>query len=720
MKKYYLLYVVFALFQATPLTSFAQAKKQYNVLFIIIHDMNNRIGFLGNQEPYTPNLNRLAARGMVFRNHYCQYPLCNPSRTTLLTGWRPDKSGIINNLVRPRTLVGPDVQFIPEYFDAFGYRTERYGHITHGTFDFDITWDYAEPDERGGTMTMENIQADAGAWWINNIPDSNTSDGIATSHLINRLQQPLNEPFFFGLGYGQTHAPFTPDLDSWNLNGDNSTTQQLPDESGDTSLFTGNGSGNIQLPNTPPGDRLDIPAVAFSINPLQKNDYEWKRTIHAYDAEVTQADKRIGLVLDELDRQNLWENTIVVFMSDHGQHLGEHEGAWLKMTLFEESLNIPLIISVPGKKPGICTRITEHADVYATLVELCGLPPAPGLEGSSLVPLLDNPAFEWKRAAFGQVARRDTLMGRTIRTEQYRYTFWGVNGEELYHHTTDPFEYTNLAKNPAYNAVLQEMRTIMEEGWSKSLPPAYPLLTFYRDFDNDGFGTMNDTLLAYAPLPGYVTNSNDCNDSNASVYPGAKEICNGYDDNCNNIIDEGKPVPVVTPLGNLDICETGSVILRTNAGADYRYQWKRNGQDIAGATRRNYTAVTTGKYRVQISNLAGCTTLSKNTIVTSSCSTITPQSALAATGTSDADQTLRIFPDPSPGQLTVTYQSSKQQASQIIAVDGTGKTVYNKSFNAIAGKNTLQVNLSNVASGTYYLEIKNESGIKRKAFIIHK
>jgi hypothetical protein len=286
------------------------------------------------------------------------------------------------------------------------------------------------------------------------------------------MQQTQSKPFFYALGV-HTHNPFTPSLQYWNMNGDPSVQELLPiNATGAITTLRGNGSSTIYLPSTPVNDRSDVPSIAFPSASIIKTNDEWKKTIHAYDAEVAQMDAQLGLVLDEMDRQNLWANTVVVFWSDHGQHLGEHEGTWLKNTLFEESLHVPLIVCVPGKSAGQCSRLVELVDLYPTLTELCKLPPPANMEGTSFARLIDSPTLIWKRAVFSQVKRTAKITGRSIRTPQYRYTSWPTAGEELYDHNADLHEYTNLAKNPQYATTLNQMRTILAQGWTSSVPPA--------------------------------------------------------------------------------------------------------------------------------------------------------------------------------------------------------------------------------------------------------
>jgi uncharacterized sulfatase len=600
----------------------ALSQKQYHVVFIAVDDLGISMSTYGNTEIPTPNISRLAQRGVLFNQAYCQYGLCSPSRTSLLSGRRPDATGITDNKTEIRANMSPDYKFLPEYFDFFGYRTENYGKVGPCEHEREIAWDYYY-DNNGFAYSAP---ANAPYWCIDTVHENETETrpGLSTTALIARLQQGFSEPSFLGLGLS-THAPFTPTLDAWNELGDSTMTELIPvDIYGTLGSVVGNGSGNISLPSTPIDDSLDIPAPARK-PPLFYSDEETQRIRHAFFAEIIQTDQQVGRLLDAMDSLHLWDSTIVVFWGDHGLHMGEHDGQWLKLTLFEESLRVPFVICAPGFGSGVCNRPVELVDIFPTLTELCNLPKPDSLEGSSLVPLLEKPDAVWKRAIFAQLEKKRefNITGRAVRTERYHYNFWPTYGEELYDIMLDPFEYHNLVDDSASQNILNEMRTIQSEGWELSLPPAYSKSTYYKDQDEDGFGVSSDTLARYFQPAGYAAVANDCDDTNSLINPTVADAnCNGIDDNCNGIIDDGKPVPVISKRGNVDICLTDSVLLRTNKNNSFTYQWYKDGAIISGATSFYFVAKEAGSYTV-IVTARGCSSESLPTVVTNSCGFIT-------------------------------------------------------------------------------------------------
>ncbi len=450
------------------------AQKKLNVIFIGVDDLSIAFDAYRNPQAPAPNFARLMQHGMLFRKTYCQYPVCSPSRTSILSGQRPDKTGITSNSQSLREVLGNKFRFLPEYFHDYNYRTERFGKATCA-HENEITWDHVVESAKKTVHVKNGVPA----WWIDTMheDESETGNGVVTDAVIKKIQNPVSQPYFYSLGL-TTHNPFTPILTSWNKTGDSATKELLPvDAKGTITNVRGNGSDNIILPNTPANDTADIPKIALK-DLLQYPSDEQKRIRHAYYGEIIEMDVSLGVLLDELDRLNLWNSSILVFYSDHGLQMGEHQGMWMKNTLFEESLRVPFIICAPGKKTGICNKLVELVDIYSTLTELCGLPAPPDQEGLSLVPLLENPEIEWKKAIFSQDARPIgggfEIMGRSVRTDSFHYNSWAQFGEELYNIKTDSHEYTNLAQKTKYNDILIEMRDFLEKGWVSALPNGYP------------------------------------------------------------------------------------------------------------------------------------------------------------------------------------------------------------------------------------------------------
>ncbi|QEC69558.1 sulfatase-like hydrolase/transferase [Panacibacter ginsenosidivorans] len=719
MKKTLCNVLLLILYCSTPL--FLHAQQKPNVIFIGIDDLGTVFDAYGNADVPCPNFARMAQHGTMFRRVYCQYALCSPSRASLLSGKRPNSTGVINNGTSIRTNLGADYKFLPEYFQSNGYYTGKFGKMTCG-HEEEIAWNYVYDSAIG-----DGIQNIGGTphWWIDTLHKSTMSNnyGLFVSSMIQKMREPRSNPYFFGLGIG-VHNEFTPNLAAWNKIGDNTVQQLLPVDIDTTyTNVYGNGSANITLPNTPANDQDDIPAPALKNLQVYPTDV-WKNIRHAYYGEIIQEDSLLGVVLDELDRTNAWQNTVVVFWSDHGIQTGEHNGLWFKQTLFEGALRVPMVICAPGKSKGLIHESpVELVDIYSTLSELCGLPVPAGQEGSSLVPVLEKPNIPWKKAAFAQVRRvdrqgsSDTTLSDAVRTTQYHYNSWGTAGEELYDDLNDPDEFTNLVTNAAYASVLDSMRTLLANNWQGALPPVYTKRTFYRDSDRDNYGTRLDTVIAYFAPAGYITTPGDCNDNNAKINPGAAEkSCNGIDDNCNGSVDENNPVPTVTASGSLDICTTGSVTLTTNAGKNLTYQWRKNSVNIAGATAISYTATSAGNYTVIVTNTKkNCSGTSATTKVTNSCVTGL-NSAIASSVITTSPVKLSVYPNPSKGSIAVTCSSSTNTV-QLKVFDITGRAVYMKQEQNGKAVNTLNLNLSNLRSGMYYLEV-NDGGLKQRTMFV--
>ncbi len=438
--------------------------EKYNVLFIAVDDMNNDLGCYGHPLVQSPHIDRLASMGTRFERAYCQFPLCGPSRASVLTGLRPQttRQHVNRQYIRENM---PDVVTLPQMFRQNGYFSARVGKIYHygnpgdiGTDSFDdpASWDYTF-NPRGREKDEEDLLIDytpqrgIGSslnWMMAEGTGEEQTDGVGATEVIRLLEEHQDAPFFIAAGFYRPHCPFVAPKAYFD---------QYPYES-------------IPLPNEPADDIRDIPEVAFWTRPANwgLNEEQRRRTIRAYYSTISFVDAQIGRLLGKMDELDLWKDTIVVFWSDHGYLLGEHGGQWMKQSLFEQSAQVPLIIVAPDQesrgRPS--ARIVELVDLYPTLAELTGLTPPENLEGVSLKPLLDEPQTVWDRPAFTEVRRRDRN-GLSVRTDRWRFNVWngGKDGFELYDHENDPGEYINLAGNPEYADVIAELKALIRQNW---------------------------------------------------------------------------------------------------------------------------------------------------------------------------------------------------------------------------------------------------------------
>jgi iduronate 2-sulfatase len=454
---------------AAPALLLGQQPK-YNVLFIAADDMNNALGTYGHPVVKSPNIDRLAARGVRFDRAYCQFPLCGPSRCSLLSGLRPDSTQILGNGIAVRDKL-PNVVTLPQHFRNNGWHSARFGKMYHmgvpttvgsNQYDDPPSWDVAvsppgsENKTAGDQRNITPQVASGGAFqWISFKGDGkDQADTGAADMALETIAKNQNKPFFLAVGFVRPHVPNVAPARFFDL---------YP-------------KATLKTFQNPPGDRDDIPAASEKLINTRANDMgmseaDKQEALRGYYASISFMDWNLGRVLDGLERAKLAEKTIIVFWGDHGWHLGEHH-RWQKRSLFEESARVPLIVSAPGRRArGVGSRaLVELVDLYPTLAELGRLPVSPQLEGQSFVPLLDTPNRPWKKAAFTQMSQ-GAHVGRSLRTERYRYTRWtgDLPDEELYDHQTDPHEFTNLARDPQKNAAaLTQMRATLDAGWQKA------------------------------------------------------------------------------------------------------------------------------------------------------------------------------------------------------------------------------------------------------------
>jgi len=484
---------VLALLAATAAAPAARAaeagEKPPNVLFLMADDLNNFLGCYGTPWIRTPNLDRLAARGVRFDRAYCAFPLCGPSRNSMLTGLHPNSSGILANAQIFRQTIPSHVS-LPQAFRRQGYFAARVGKLYHynvptsiGTDGHDdpASWEMelnpAGCDrlmEEGDIFTLTPGQFGGTlSWYASPRGDRLHTDGkIAddAAWVLERCARDRDRPFFLAVGFFRPHTPYVSPAPYFDL---------YP---------------RAQMPVFPPVEAFRTPAMPDAAFGSHKKDQERltddlrRQCVQAYCASISFMDAQVGRVLDALDRLGLADDTIVVFTSDHGYHMGEH-GLWQKLSLFEESSRVPLLIAAPGRsrKGGVAATPVSHVDLYPTLAGLCKIPAPAGLHGQDLAPILADPAAPGRGWALTQVTRGGVrkpgasapqgaagarFFGYTLRTPRWRYTEWdeGRQGRELYDHDADPKELANLAAEPAHVATVAELSAKLRDAVKASFP----------------------------------------------------------------------------------------------------------------------------------------------------------------------------------------------------------------------------------------------------------
>jgi iduronate 2-sulfatase len=474
-------------------TAVGAAESRPNVLFIVSDDLNCFLGCYGDPLAKTPNIDRLAARGVRFERAYCTFPLCGPSRNSFLTGLYPNATGIHANGQIFRQSI-PSQQSMPHAFRLGGYFAARVGKLYHynvpmsvGTNGHDDpgSWELElnpagvdrleeeprifslRPGEFGGTLS----------WYASPKGDREHTDGMLADDatwVLERCARDRSRPFFLALGFFRPHTPYvapkTPYFDAY------------PEDT--MPLVTG-----VEE------DQQDVPKAALGSRKAEQDvmtDSQRRQARQAYYASISFLDAQVGRVLDAVDRLGLADDTIVVFTSDHGYHMGEH-GLYQKMSLFEESARVPLLVVAPGKctAGSVAPSPVSQIDIFPTLAALCGIEPPSNLQGQSLVPLLAEPAATGRGWALTQVVRNrgpdrvpgerktdaappNRFFGYSLRTPRWRYTEWdeGREGRELYDHDADPKELTNLADVPAHAAVVADLSRQIAEAVRQTLPPS--------------------------------------------------------------------------------------------------------------------------------------------------------------------------------------------------------------------------------------------------------
>jgi len=460
----------------------AEASKP-NILFIAIDDLRPALGCYGDAAAITPHIDRLAARGTVFRRAYCQQAVCSPSRLSLLSGRRPDTIRVWDLNTHFRETL-PDLITLPQHFKNHGYSTRSIGKIFHGSgapakdppswthpplydHERDATTRYANPENRKG-KGLKRASMEAAE-----VPDETYVDGLVCKDALAALDASKEDkqPFFLAVGFRKPHLPFCAPKKYWDMH------TSIPPP---VSTRHPDGAPELALRSW-----MELEGYADIPEDGQIDAEKAQALRNGYYACVTYIDALVGQLLDRLDELDLSKNTIICLWGDHGFHLGE-QGLWTKANNYELSTRVPLIVAAPGHAPAVTDALVELVDVYPALSDLAGLPTPEGVEGLSFKPLLIDPTQTWKSAVFSQYPRARAghrhsgpgdIMGRSIRTTRHLYVEWRENetdqllATELYDHHNDPHETHNLADDPSPSATLVQLQSQLKAGWTAAKPP---------------------------------------------------------------------------------------------------------------------------------------------------------------------------------------------------------------------------------------------------------
>lgn len=481
------------------LVSSSTSAERPNVLFIAVDDLRPEFGAYGADYVKSPNLDRIAKSGITFKRAYCQQAVCSPTRSSLMTGTRPDTTRVWDLETHFRKAL-PEVVTLGQHFKNHGYFVQGMGKIYHDGFDDTATWSvpwqtpqaqaYALPEniahtqrnrsaesqtspgkKGGGRKNRQQARSPRGpAFEAADVPDNTYRDGKVADLAVETLQQvsQKSEPFFLAVGFSKPHLPFVAPKKYWDLY-DRSSIQLAPNKfrPKDAPEYAIQPGGELRSYHGIPADSIP--------------DDLARELKHGYYAAISYMDAQVGRVLDELERLDLARNTIVILWGDHGWKLGEHD-AWCKHSNCENDTNATLLLSVPGMEhAGARTSaLVEFVDIYPTLADLAGLPLPTHLEGLSFKPVLENPDRAWKQAAFSQYPRATAdgqLMGYSMRTDRYRFTAWVHRDDlarieviELYDHHSDPQEDQNLALRPESKTLVEQLTAQWRGGWQKAQP----------------------------------------------------------------------------------------------------------------------------------------------------------------------------------------------------------------------------------------------------------
>ena len=442
-------FVLSLVFITLMLTRSSTAADRPNVVLISIDDLNDWVGCLdGHPQAKTPHIDGLASRGVLFRNTHCQAPVCQPSRASLMVSRFPSSTGLyFLNPGLPDSDVTKDVPTMPETFAAAGYKVMGVGKLFHNKDNqrvFNSVGEYGGSLGGFGPRPQKKISQPHGhpLWDWGAFPDNieDMPDYKIATWAKNKLQADHDKPFFLAVGFYRPHVPmFAPQ--EW---------------------FVMHPRQRIRLPLIDEHDTHDLTTYGKNLTTLEhvapehnwvKESGEWTHAVQAYLASTSFADHCLGIVLDALSKRADADNTIICLFSDHGFHLGEKE-RWAKRSLWEDGTRVPMIFAGPTIEPAVCDRPTGLIDIFPTLLDLTGQPKDATHEGQTLTPLLEDPSRDWERPAITTFGKGN----HAVRSNRWRYIRYVDGSEELYDHSKDPHEWTNLAHDRELQNVIAEHR----------------------------------------------------------------------------------------------------------------------------------------------------------------------------------------------------------------------------------------------------------------------
>ena len=450
--KYLILGLLIA--NSSPLRSqSAIENRDRNVLFIVVDDLNTTLGCYGHPVVKTPNIDRLANIGVKFNHAYCNYAVCNPSRSSFLTGLKPETTTILDNSKSLLSILGDRIT-LPYLFKQNGYYTMSLGKVFHGKNEMiDLkAWDEiysftaTESGKRGEKRNMSGGVLKWCEWMAAEGEDEDQSDGQNARKAVEFISAKREKPFFLAVGFHKPHDPFYAPKKYFDM---------YPLE-------------KCNPPIVPPGwvapYKHTLPGITTVFDKF--TDQDKREFLRSYYACTSFMDAQVGKLLKALEETGQMDNTLIVLMGDHGYHLGEHNW-WNKVTVFEKGTNAPFIVTgkAAGKKGVESNAMFEFIDIYPTLAEVMELKNVPDyLEGKSFASVVNDPSRSFRSEVRAIIGRGD-MLGRTVKNRNWRYTEWdnGKMGRELYDETKDPIEYNNLAENPDYKEVISEMRTLLHK-----------------------------------------------------------------------------------------------------------------------------------------------------------------------------------------------------------------------------------------------------------------